>query len=804
MIKNYFIIAIRNLIRQKGYFIINLVGLTIGLTACLLITFYVIDELSYDKFHEKGDRIYRVGYQYKAPSGEVYKFPVTEYKFKEAFESYYNQIEDFVRINSQTSSFYIKYQNNKFYEEGISLVDSTFFDMFTFKWVMGNKKTALKEPFTVVITESIAQKYFGDSIPIGKNLEVFSETGKVEVKVTGVIENMPKNSHFHLTILGSMTTGKYMYTEMVLENWGEMSQFSYILLPEKVSIESLKKSSKDFMIQTFGEENAISENDLLFQPLHDIHLHSNTRYEFETNGSMRNVVIFSIIALFILIIATINYMNLSTARSSKRSMEVGIRKILGANRRNLILQFIGEAILITFIAVWLSIAIADLALPKFNQLAGKEISIEWFNNLWIMFLTILIAMFIGIISGSYPAFFLSSFKPLKVLKEKNKLSGSNTLLRKILVIFQFAISVTLIVCTLIVFLQWRYMKNKPLGIDSTNIVIFKSPGSEKYKTFKQELLKNPNIISVTASNKRPTNRLSSNLSFEAENVENEANSIKIISIDYDFFETLNNKIIEGRSFSEEFGQDETSTFIINEAAKIEFGWEYAVGKTFETLTIDSEANNWIPRKGRIVGVAEDFHFESVHNKIVPVVYFIDHNWRYWVSVKISETNQKETLKYIKETWSKLNSDRYFDPIFYNKSLESLYRNEKKFFVLFIIFSILAISIACLGIVGLASFTAEQKTKEIGIRKVLGASVTIIVQLVNKEFLKLVIISNIIAWPIAWYFMKNWLNNFVYRIDLTLWPFIISGVTALLIALLSVSYQALKAGSTNPVNALKYE
>lgn len=803
MLKNYLITAVRNLIRQKGYFIINLLGLTIGLTACLLITFYVIDELSYDKFHEKGHRIYRVGYKYKAPTGEIYKFPITEYRFKQAFESYFNQHEQFVRI-SQPSSFFIEYDNNKFYEEGISLVDSTFFDVFTFNWLMGDKKTALEEPFTVIITESIAKKYFGDSVPIGKYLEIFSETGKVQVRVTGVIEDMPKNSHFHLTILGSMETGKYMYTEMVLENWGEMSQFSYIVLPENVSIESFKNASRDFMIQTFGEGNGMSENDLLFQPLYDIHLNSNTRYEFEANGRMRNVIIFSIIALFILIIATINYMNLATARSSKRSMEVGIRKILGARRSHLIFQFIGEAVLITFIAVWISIALSDLILPKFNQLAGKEINIEWLNNLWVISLTVLIAVFIGIISGSYPAFYLSSFKPLQVLKERNKFAGSNSVLRKVLVVFQFAISVTLIISTLVVFLQWHYMQNKPLGIDPSNIVIFRSPSNEKYKTFKQELLKNPNIISVTASNKRPTNKLSSNLSYKAENVDSKDKSIKIISVDYDFFEALNNKILEGRSFSEKFGEDETSTFIINESAQKEFGWENAIGKTFETSTIDPDANNWIPRKGRVVGVAEDFHFESVHNEIVPVVYFIDHNWRYWVSVKISDNRKQETLKFIEKTWQQMNSDRYYNPIFYNESLESLYRNEKRFFVLFIVFSILAISIACLGIVGLASFTAEQKTKEIGIRKVLGSSIMGIIKLVNRDFVRLVIISNIIAWPIAWYFMKNWLNNFVYRIDLSIWPFIISGVAALLIALISVSYQALKASSTNPVNALRYE
>ncbi len=801
MFKNYFKIAIRNLIRQKGYFFINLLGLTIGLTACLLITFYVIDELSYDKFHEKGDRIYRVGYQHTAPSGEIYKNVVTEHKLKQYFISHFNQIEQYIRI-SQPGAFYIQYGENKFYEGGVSLVEKEFFNVFTYEWINGNKENALNEPFTAVITESIANKYFGDSDPINKNLEVFTETAKVNVRITGVIKDMPRNSHFHLKILVSMESDKYIYNDMQLNNWGEMTQYSYILLPEKVSIESLQKISKDFITQTF--EEGYEDSYLLFQPLYDIHLKSNTRFEFETNGNIRNVIIFSIVAFFILIIATINYMNLATARSSKRSLEVGMRKILGAKKRNIILQFIGEAVIISFIAIWLSMALADVLLPKFNQLAGKEINIEWINNFWVILLTFFISILIGIISGSYPAFFLSSFKPLKVLKEKNTISNSNSLLRKILVISQFAISITLITCTIIVFIQWRYMQNKPLGIDPSNILLVRSPGVENYNTFKQELLKHPDIISVTASNKRPSNKLSSNLTYKAENVDSEGKAIKIVTVDYDFFETLGNKIIQGRSFSEKMSEDETSTFILNESAIKEFGWDYAIGKTFETYTFSPEISNWVERKGTIIGVAEDFHFESVHNEIVPVVYFIDNNWRYWTSIKIKDGSSQKVLSYMQKTWDNINTDIYYDPYFYEDSLKNRYRNEKSFFILFIVFSCLAISVACLGILGLASFTAEQKTKEIGIRKVLGSSITEIITLINKEFLKLVIISNIIAWPIAWYLMRKWLINFVYRIDLTLWPFLISGFIALTIALLTVSYQAFKASNTNPVLALRYE
>lgn len=800
MIRNYFVIAFRNLIRQKGYFLINLFGLTIGLTACLLITFYVLDELSYDKFHEKGNRIYRVGYQYRDPSGEIHKGVNSEYRLKEYFENYYNQIETFVRI-SRLSSFLVKNGEVEYYQNGISFVEKNFFDVFSYEWLMGDKKTALNDPFSAVITESVAKKYFGDSIPIEKTLELVTYLGNAPVKITGVIKDMPRNSHFNLNIMVSMESAKFVYTDMMLNNWGEMTGYSYILLPGKTSIEPILKVSDDFVDQTFGEE---SKREMLFQPLYDIHLHSNTRFEIQANGNIRNVIIFSIIAVFILLIATINYMNLATARSARRSLEVGIRKILGAKRINIINQFLGEAILISFLATWLSIALSDLLMPYFNQIANKQIDIQWMNNLWIILITIGFSIVIGILSGSYPAFFLSSFKPLKVIKEKTKVSSSNSVLRKGLITSQFAVSSVLIICTLIVFIQYKYMKNKPLGINPSYIVNVRHPQVENYKTFKQELLKNPNIKYVTASNKRLTARLGSNLSYKAENVDSEGKSIKIVTVDYDFFEALDNKIIQGRSFSEEMSEDESSTFILNEAAIREFGWKNAVGKTFETYTIDPEVGNWKSRKGTIIGVAEDFHFESVHNEILPVVYFIDHNWRNWISIKISASDIPKTMKYIKKTWDNLDVDVRYDPTFYDDNIDTLYRTEKRFFTLFIVFSSLAISIACLGIFGLASFTAEQKTKEIGVRKVMGASVSSIIRLVNKEFLKLVLISNLIAWPVAWYFMNKWLMNFPYKIDLNIIPFLTSTLIAIITALISVSYQAFKASNTNPVVALRYE
>jgi putative ABC transport system permease protein len=803
MIKNHFIVAIRNLIRQKAYFIINLLGLTIGLTACLLITFYVIDELSYDKFNEKADRIYRIGYDFEKPNGDKGLQILTEYMLKESFESYFNQIESFVRIG-YPGTYYVKYEDKEFYESNISLVDKDFFDVFTFEWIAGDPKGALDEPYTIVIAESVAKKFFGDEDPINKTLNITTQVGEAPSRITGVIKDMPRNSHFHLNIMLSMGSAPNVLSHLQLTDWGNMSVYCYILMPKNTSIESIRKKGKDFTKQMRGIETTFQPH-LLIQPLLDIHLHSNDSFEIETNGNYKNVMIFSIIAIFILLIASINYMNLATARSAKRSLEVGMRKVLGAGRLSLVFQFMGEAIIMTFLSLILSLALADILMPAFNTIAGKEINIVWMNNLWIILLTFVIAIVIGIFSGSYPAFYLSSIKPLNALKKKSKNSSSSSILRKVLVIFQFSISVILIVCTLIVFLQWSYMKNKPLGIDPSNIVLMRHPGTKNYETFKEELLKNPNITSISASLVRPPYRLSYNLSYTAEGIEfNGQKSIKLVPVEYDFFKTLENKIVEGRSFDRNIRTDENSTFILNEAAIKEFGWDDPVGKMFETSRIDFITGEWVPRKGQVVGVAEDFHFESVRSKIEPVVYYINHEMLAWSFIKINPSNTSKTMKYIKEKWDALNVEINYAPSFYNDDLDKLYRAEQRFFILFVIFSGLAIVIACMGIFGLASFTAEQRTKEIGIRKVMGASIMTIIRLINREFLILVLISNIIAWPIAWYFMKNWLNDFIYRIDLNIWPFIISGIIAILIAVISVSYQALKASSTNPVNALRYE
>jgi ABC-type antimicrobial peptide transport system permease subunit len=464
----------------------------------------------------------------------------------------------------------------------------------------------------------------------------------------------------------------------------------------------------------------------------------------------------------------------------------------------------GESVLMALISMVIAVLLGQLLLPFFNNLSGKEFEPSIFNAPRIVTGLIIAIFLIGMIAGSYPAFYLSYFKPIRVLSGETRGIGGNLRLRKILVVFQFSISIALIISTLVVFGQWRFLSNKKLGVNPENVIIVRRPSSNYY-TFKQEVLKNPRVINVTSSNKKPTGGLTSNLGYKAEGLDEDSEqSIKIVTVDFDFFETLENRILLGRSFSKEYSMDSVSTFILNETAVRDIGWEDPLGKWFETSTLDPVSNNWKKRRGLVVGVSEDFHFESIHNTIQPVCYFVDNFWVNWMSIRISSEDFTSSLQFLEREYNKLNPDFPFDYSFYDEDIEALYESERQFFRLFIVFALLAIFIACLGILGLASYTAEQRTKEIGIRKVAGASVNRIILLVTNEFTRLVLIANIIAWPVAWYFMRNWIQNFPYRIKLGIYLFVISALLAFLFAQLMVVYQAWRAATRNPADALRYE
>jgi putative ABC transport system permease protein len=802
MLRNYLVIAIRNLFRQKAYSVINILGLAIGLMACLFIVLFIYDEFKYDRHHSKGKDIYRFIVEYKDQNGNLFPIPIQAYRLKDALETEFPEMEKITRVTMPYPAAF-EYQEKQIRIE-ISAVDDDFFDIFDIEMLAGDPKTALNGPDNILLSESHAQRLFGDEDPMGKVVDMYTNVGTFPVKISGIYRDFPRTSHIHLDGIFSTRITDNIFNERQLKNWGEGSNYVYAYIPSHVDKESIESRFPDFVEKARGE-GASESVDYSLQPLFDIHLKSHYRYEAEANGDIRYVYIFGLVALFILLIAAFNYMNLSTARSIRRSKEVGVRKVTGASKMQLVGQFLGEAVVFTFIAMWIAVLMAELFLPYFNNLSGKELEISIFNDWKLLGLLLLASLLIGVFAGIYPAFFLSRFKPVNALYgESGDIKVSNVLLRKSLVVLQFSISIVLIISTLVIFNQWNHMRNAKLGINPENVIVIPKP-SDDFRTFKQEILKNPKVISASALNKKPTRELSSNLSFRAEGMDDNSDaSIKIVTVDWDFFKTIGNEIIEGRAFTREFGSDERDAFIVNEAAVDYIGWDEPIGKWFETWTLDSAGVNWVERKGNIVGVAENFYFESLHNEIKPVVYYIQNNWINWMVVRISSTDMQETLSFIGETWSLFNTEEDFYYSFYEEDIQNLYLNESRIFRIFISFAILAIFIASLGILGLVSFTAEQRTKEIGIRKTMGASVTNVIRLLTFDFLKLVLLANLIAWPVAWYFMSRWLQDFPIRVDLGIWVFLLSAFLAVLIALLTTLFQAWRAASTNPAVALKYE
>ncbi len=803
MLKNYLRIAFRNIIRQKGYSLINISGLAIGIMSCLLIVLYVTDEFSYDRFHDKGDRIYRLFFNYTSPNGESFNHAIGPYRLADELADRYPEIEESVRL-SFSSPMALRYGEIEFVEDNVMLADSNVFNLFSFEIEAGDPATALIEPFTCVISDVVANKFFGEDDPVGNSLQVNTSLGESEAMITGVFKTFPDNSHIKPDVLVSMSTAEYLFNDREKFNWGEGSVAYYLLLPEGFPKEDLEAKFPELLKEIFDDEEAPNFVRYWLQPLFDTHLKSDLRFDFEPHGDLTTVYVFSIVALFILLIATINYMNLATARSARRAREVGLRKLAGGERQQLIRQFLTESVSLVFLAMLIALILALFLLPIFNTVSGKSFDLSYLLS-WNVMLMLLAATFaIGILAGSYPSFVLASFRPLRVLYGDTRTGKSGFTLRKILVVLQFSISIALIISTLVIYSQWNHLSNMDLGINPEQVVLAPRPDSG-YETFKQEAMKNPQVLHVTSSNKRLAGRLTSNLGYTAEGLPEDAGkSIKIVTVDFDFFETLENRIVAGRSFSSDFGMDSVSSFILNETAVKDIGWEDPIGKWFQTSTLDPETNNWKTRRGIVVGVAEDFHFESVHNTIQPVCFFVDNFWINWMSIKIGKENMEGTLASLESEYLNVDPEGEFDYSFYEDEIEALYLTEQRFLRLFVIFALLAILIASLGILGLASFSVEQRTREIGIRKVSGSSVGRIILLISNEFSLLVLIANLIAWPVAWYFMRNWLMDFPIRINLGLHLFLLSSLLALIIAMLTVIFQGWRAANMNPAEALRHD
>jgi len=796
MFKNYLKSALRQLWRNKFYSLINIFGLAIGLASCLLILLYVQDELSYDQFHKNKDRIYRITEEFKTGEG-VMETGLTPYKLAPDLKNQFPEIEKVVRIDYDLEKYMVKYGDKKFMEESITSADSVFFNFFSFPLLEGNAATVLNDPYTVAISDKQAKKYFPGENSVGKILEFTDARSykSFQAKVTGVFQEMPQNSHFHKDFILSKSTADILIPERN-EDLGWTSHFSYMLLAPGTNPEKLEKAINQYIFKNYPKNVTNWWSHFRLQSLNDIHLHSNLKEELEPNGDISYVYIFSAIAIFLILLASINYMNLATARAANRAREVGVRKVVGAMKWQLIYQFLGESIIITLLALFIAGILTQLSLPLFNELSGKEIVLNFFN-LKLLAIIIPVTLLVGILSGSYPAFFLSAFQPVKVLKGTLAKAGQKSLLlRSGLVVLQFSISIMLIIGTIIIYKQWHFLQNKKLGIDSEQVLIVHAETNKilnQYPVLKNELLKHSGIADVTASRKNLTTRFGNYTTLLMEGQE-KGKSIPWTFVDVNFFKTFDIPIISGFDFPRQYKSDSLTKFILNESAVKLLGLNSPIGTKIQA----------IGRKGEITGIVKDFHFESLHAAISPVVFIPEVTDLNYIAIKVKSNDLKKTIQSIERVYKQIDPEAIFNYSFLNDDITNLYKTEARFFSVFTIFSGLAIFIACLGIFGLASFTASQRKKEISIRKVLGASVQNISLLLTKEFIKLVIVANLIAWPVAYFFMYSWLLDFPYRIEPGIGMFLSAAVIAVLIAILTVSFQAIKAALANPVKSLRTE
>ncbi|MEO6904756.1 MAG: ABC transporter permease [Ginsengibacter sp.] len=793
MIKNYFKIAFRNLWKNKVFSFINIMGLTVGMTACFLIFLYVKFELSYDSFHTKADRIYRVVSDIKTPT-EVLHASGPAWAVAPNAKDEFPEIESFVRITND--NMLIKKGNIKFQEEHAAWADSAIFNVFDFKLLKGNPNTALKEPFSIVFSETAAKKYFGNADPMGQTLLITGD--KLPAKVTGIMKDIPENSQIKADVFLSMTTITQKFNQSLDSQWGNYGASAYLLLKPGTNAKFLQQKFPAFLERRDGAEMKKMQMypTLFLEPLKDVYLYS-TRDDSKT-GHITNVYIFSIIAIFILLIACFNFINLTTARSAERAKEVGIRKVVGAGQTQLAAQFMGESVVLCLIAFVIAFFLSWLLLPLFNQLAGKTISNSIFEHWNYLALLFFASIGIGLVAGIYPALVLSSFKPVVVLKGRFVTGSRGIILRKGLVIAQFTISIALIISTIVVYKQMNFMQNQNLGFSKDQMMVIDTNGDPAKKTFEQAVKELPGVKSVAISGSVPGG---GNPGAYSE-IENKKGDLQIANLDLYFvdFNYINQykiKMVAGRGFSKDFATDTTQAMVLNEAAVKLFGYtspEQAIGKRFK---------QW-GREGKIIGVTKDFHFRSLQEEIKPLSMRIEPDACNLVSINVIANNLPKTIAAIENKWKTLLPDRPFSYYFLDEFFNRQYRSEVRFGNLFLNFAILAIFISCLGLLGLASYSTIQRTKEIGIRKVMGATVSNIVNLLSIDFLKLVFISFIIAAPLAWYFMHQWLKDFAYRININWWIFLVAGFTAVLIALLTISFQAIKAAIANPVKSLRSE
>ena len=794
MLRNYFKIAFRNLWRHRIFSGINILGLTVGLTACFLIFLYVRFELSYDNMHSKADRTYRIICDIKTPT-ETIKSPGPSWAVGPHLTmGDFPQVEASVRITG--GELLVRKGNVKFQELNSLFADSSFFQVFDFKLLKGNPRSVLNEPLNIVFSESAVKKYFGNTDPVGQTVLLTGDG--FTAKVTGVMQDLPENSTIKADMIVSMNTITRKLNPTLNDQWGNYGNTTYVLLKPGANAGVFTKQLPAFLEKMNGTEMKQMNMypTLILEKLRDVYLRS-TRDDSKT-GNIKNVYIFSIVAIFILLIACFNFINLTTARSAERAKEVGIRKVVGAGKQQLTFQFIGESVILCIIAFFITLAAASLLLPSFNQLAGKTISSGIFQHWTLIGMLFLGSISIGLLAGLYPALVLSSFKPVAVLKGRFATGSKGSRLRKTLVISQFTISIALIISVIIVYLQLNFMRNQDLGFSKDQMMVINSNGDPAKNVFIQAVKGLPDVKAVTMSSSVPGGGNMGAYS-QIQNVKGEMQiaNLDLYFVDFEYLTQYNVKMAAGRTFSRSFMTDTTQAMILNEAAVKMFGYyaaKDAIGRDF---------NQW-GRKGKIIGVMKDFHFKSLQEEIKPLSMRIEPNGSQLVSIKVSANNLTATIASIEKKWNTLIPARPFNYFFLDDYFDKQYRSEQRFGKLFLNFAILAIIISCLGLLGLASYSTMQRTREIGIRKVLGATVPNIVNLLSKDFLKLVAVAIIFASPLAWFTMHKWLQDFAYRIPIVWWVFAVAAFAAALIAILTVSFQAIKAAVSNPVLSLRSE
>lgn len=783
MFKNYLKIAIRNIRKYKIFSSINILGLTLGLACCIFIMLWIFDELSYDRFHEDSTSLFRVEEKIHY-SGNTFNSLATSPAVAPAIKKGFPEIIDAVRYDP-VKNILVKYNDKMFYEQDIVTAESSFFKLFSFKFIDGDINSVFDNPNSVVITQDIADKYFENEDPINKIL-IFDNSD--QYVVTGVIESITSNTHFRFNIIlpFNYITGRPGYDE---NNWQSSYISTYVKLAESADVDFVN----DKMSQLMKKHRADSETELYLQPLIDIHLHS-----FYGSGDILYIYIFSATALFVLIIACINFMNLSIVRSAKRAKEIGMRKVVGAHRKHIIMQFFGESLLMTFVAFILALIIVTILLPQFNTLSGKQVFLNTISNFGNLLLGLFFIMiFTGFFAGSYPALLLSSFRPIRTIRGALSIGSKSVNFRRMMVLIQFSISIFLIIATIIIKSQLSYLQNLNLGWDKEHLIYLNSNDKilPKYGALKNKLDNDSRILGVTLSRQLPGRfgNTTGTLRWEGKDPDFSL-AAHFNSVSYDFSKTLGVEMSSGRSFSKDFPSDTANAIVINREFEKAMGMEPAVGKPL-----------WISdQQFTVIGVMKNFHIQSARNMIEPAMLFLDPQGTRYIFIRIKPENIASTMSFITETWKTFLPDFPMEYSFMDETYNNLYRAAERMSLLFSYFTTLSIIIACLGLFGLGSFIAEQRTKEVGIRKVLGASVSGLFLLLSKELTKWVLFANLISWPIAWYATNRWLQSFVYRTEIKWWIFFLAGSLALFIALMTVSYQTIKAARANPINSLKYE